>query len=102
MASDQRNPFNKSAIIKLQHLEPNTDYIVRSIIITINNKSFIDENLPHAAFTTKCYGTILTILVKCFIKCKVLFEEITDEDLISNSYNTSIKIIVKSKVNYEL
>jgi Ran GTPase-activating protein (RanGAP) involved in mRNA processing and transport len=55
MASDQRNPFNKSAIIKLQHLKPNTKYIVRGIIITINNKTFIDENLPHAAFTTKCF-----------------------------------------------
>ncbi|KAH0820674.1 hypothetical protein GEV33_002117 [Tenebrio molitor] len=55
MASDQRNPFSTSAIIKLQHLEPNTDYIVRSVITTINNKTFIDENLPHAVFTTKCY-----------------------------------------------
>jgi hypothetical protein len=61
MASNQRNPFNKSAIIKLEHLEPNMKYIVRSIITTIDNKSFIDENLPHAAFTTKCYGTVLFI-----------------------------------------
>ncbi|XP_068893217.1 receptor-type tyrosine-protein phosphatase mu-like isoform X7 [Tenebrio molitor] len=78
MASDQRNPFNKSAIIKLQYLEPNTKYIVRGIIITINDKIFIDEQLPHAAFTTKCY-------------------EIKDEDFISNSYNTSIRVTFKSK-----
>jgi hypothetical protein len=78
MASDQRNPFNKSAIIKLQHLEPNTKYIVRGIIITINNKTFIDENLPHAAFKTKCY-------------------EIKDDDFISNPYNTSIRVTFKSK-----
>jgi hypothetical protein len=58
MASDQRNPFNKSAIIILQHLEPNTEYIVRSVITTIDKKPIIDENLPHAAFTTKCYGTV--------------------------------------------
>ncbi|XP_068893224.1 receptor-type tyrosine-protein phosphatase mu-like isoform X4 [Tenebrio molitor] len=78
MTPDQRNPFNKPGIIKLQHLEPNTKYIVRGIIITINNKTFIDENLPHAAFTTKCY-------------------EIKDEDFISNSYNTSIRVTFKSK-----
>ncbi|XP_068893249.1 receptor-type tyrosine-protein phosphatase F-like isoform X14 [Tenebrio molitor] len=79
MASDQRNPFSTSAIIKLQHLEPNTDYIVRSVITTINNKTFIDENLPHAAFTTKCY-------------------EITDDDFTSNPHNTSIRITFKSKI----
>jgi hypothetical protein len=102
MASDQRNPFNKSAIIKLQHLKPNTKYIVRGIIITINNKTFIDENLPHAAFTTKCFGTILKSFVKCFTKCKVLFEEIKDEDFFSNPYNTSIRVTFKSKVNDEM
>jgi hypothetical protein len=102
MASDQRNPFNKSAIIKLQHLEPNTKYIVRGVIITINNKTFIDENLPHAAFTTKCYGTILKSFVKCFTKYKVTFEEIKGDDFISNSYNTSIRVTFKSKVNDEM
>jgi hypothetical protein len=102
MASDQRNPFNKSAIIKLQHLEPNTKYIVRGVIITINNKTFIDENLPHAAFTTKCYGTILKSFVKCFTKYKVTFEEIKGDDFISNSYNTSIRVTFKSKVHDEM
>ncbi|XP_068912717.1 uncharacterized protein [Tenebrio molitor] len=78
MASDQRNPFNKSAIIILQHLEPNTEYIVRSVITTIDKKPIIDENLPHAAFTTKCY-------------------EITDHDFISSTYNTSIRVTFNSK-----
>jgi hypothetical protein len=102
MASDQRNPFNKSAIIKLQHLEPNINYIVRGIITTINNKSFIDENLPHAAFTTKCYGTILKLFLMYFTKCKVLFEEITEDDFILSSYNTSIRVTFKPKVNGEM
>jgi hypothetical protein len=78
MASDQRIPFNKPAVIKLEHLEPNMKYIVRGIITTINNKSFIDENLPHAAFTTKCY-------------------EFTYDDFISTSYSTSISVMFKSK-----
>jgi hypothetical protein len=102
MTPDQRKPFNKPGIIKLQHLEPNTKYIVRGIIITINNKTFIDENLPHVAFTTKCYGTILKSFVKCFTKCKVPFEEIKDDDFVSNSYNTSIRVTFKSKVNDEM
>jgi hypothetical protein len=83
MASDQRIPFNKPAVIKLEHLEPNMKYIVRGIITTINNKSFIDENLPHAAFTTKCY-------------------EFTYDDFISTSYSTSISVMFKSKVKDEM